>query len=131
MGIYAAHQTPDVLEELHKNNFELLYVPGNCTSELQPLDSSFNGPLKEKCKDKFAQWYAQVCDDIRAKDATGEPSKDTAQSVQPDLRLSVIKPLHCQCLIDAFSELSSRQQLITQEWETNGILGELMKIKLA
>ena len=42
LDVYAAHRTPDVLEEFQRNGFEVVFVPANCTSELQPLDLSLN-----------------------------------------------------------------------------------------
>ena len=128
LDVYAAHRTPDVLEEFQRNAFEVVFVPANCTSELQPLDLSFNGPLKEKCKDGFAQWYSQkVCDHLKERQEQGE-EMSAAVEFQPDLRLSVIKPLHCRWLMDAYAEMSSRPQLVHQGWETGGIIEMLLKL---
>ena len=51
-----------------------------------------------------------------------------AVEFQPDLRLSVIKPLHCRWLMDAYAEMSSRPQLVRQGWETCGIIEMLLKL---
>lgn len=37
----------------------MVYVPANCTSELQPMDISVNKPVKILLKDEFQNWYAE------------------------------------------------------------------------
>ena len=41
-----------------KENVEVVFIPPNCTSKLQPLDVSVNKPLRNHLKVKFTQWYA-------------------------------------------------------------------------
>ena len=50
LDVYAAHRTPDVLKEFETNGFDLVFVPANCTSELQSLDLSLNGHLKKSVR---------------------------------------------------------------------------------
>ena len=127
LDIYAAHRTPDVLAEFDKAGFELVFVPANCTGELQPLDLSVNGPLKEKSKEAFSRWYSEhVCDSIKELSETGESVEESISKVpQPDLRMSIVKPLHCKWLIDAFAAVASRPDLVRHGWETSGILQAL------
>ena len=56
--VFRAHRTEFVLEKLKMANVDVVFVPANCTSELQPLDISVNKPLKDHLKTKFTQWYA-------------------------------------------------------------------------
>ena len=53
--VYQAHRTPDVLDVFKRLHFEVLFVPGNCTGELQPLDLSVNCALKGTLRDKFTE----------------------------------------------------------------------------
>ena len=46
LDVFRAHSTTDVLDTLKENNFRIVFVPGNCTSELQPLDLYVNGPFR-------------------------------------------------------------------------------------
>lgn len=58
LDVFAAHRTQAVLDEFTAVGFEVEFIPGNCTGELQPLDLSVNGFFKEKCKAQFTDWYA-------------------------------------------------------------------------
>jgi hypothetical protein len=51
---YPAHFTPAVRDAAAAMNLQLIQVPGGCTSVLQPLDVSFNGPLLMKRKQLWA-----------------------------------------------------------------------------
>lgn len=42
LDVYKTHRTEDMIQALRKCGFEIVYVPGCCTSELQPLDLSVN-----------------------------------------------------------------------------------------
>ena len=57
--VFRAHRMEAVLEKLKTENIEVVFVPANCISELQPLDLSVNKPLKDHMKTKFI--YPVVC----------------------------------------------------------------------
>ena len=42
------------------DNLLILFVPANCTSELQPLDVSFNAPFKRLMRSSAVSWLADV-----------------------------------------------------------------------
>ena len=56
LDVFRAHCTAEVLDTLKANRFHVVFVPGNCTSQLQPLDLSVNGPYKRILKEKFTDW---------------------------------------------------------------------------
>ena len=121
MDVFKAHRTPNVAEVLQENNFITLFVPANCTSELQPLDVRGNAALKSDLKDAFTTWYAE-----KVRNALAENLNDykaAVKSVQPDLRLSVMKPIHAGWTITAFSALEERRDLIRSAWRYTGIAG--------
>ena len=97
----------------------MTFVPGNCTSELQPLDISVNGGFKTLLKDKFTDWYSdRLCNALRA-----EPDdfKVAAAKVSPDLRLSMLKPVHARWVMDCFAELQLQVKTIPHGWKEPGI----------
>ena len=119
LDVYKAHRTPDVLQVFKESGFELVYVPANCTSELQPLDVAVNSFFKAELKDQFTTWYAE-----RVQVAIKQHSDNVqaaVQSFQPDFRLSVVKPLHARWVIEAFNDVRDRKELIQSGWSKAGI----------
>ena len=49
--------TDKVLSRYKDSNIEVVFVPVNMTSLLQPLDLTVNGYAKKYCKSKFNHWY--------------------------------------------------------------------------
>lgn len=76
---------PSVLEKLQKENIEVVFIPPNCTSELQPLDLSVNKPLKDHLKTKFTQWYA---DKVHSQLAASK----AVEEIKVAMCMSLIKP---------------------------------------
>lgn len=69
---------------------------------------SANAPLKESCKASFSDWYAgKVCDAIKQAEEAGEVDDEAlvkaVETLRPDLRLSLLKPLHAKWMINAFT----------------------------
>ena len=119
IDVYKAHKTEDVIQAFRKCGFEIVYVPGNTTSELQPLDLSVNSCLKRELKQRFTSWYAdKVCSAMKI-----HRDDDTAAvaSISPDLRLSLLKPLHAKWLIQSFETVSCRSDLIQRGWQQAGV----------
>ena len=108
--------TPDVLALLDKNNVHFVIVPANCTDRLQPLDVSVNKAAKEFLRRKFQQWYSdQVYTQI--KNGTSEKA-----AVNVDLKLSIIKPLGAQWLIDLYDYFKSNTDIIQNGFKGAGII---------
>ena len=119
MDVFKSHSTPAVLEKMKDGHLKVVFVPGNCTGELQPLDISVNGTLKSLLKSKFSTWYAdKVCQAMKLHPGD---IKTSAAIVDPNLRLSVLKPLHAGWFMDAFVKLSSQSSTILQGWTKPGI----------
>ena len=55
---FKAQLTAQVLELLKSNHVETVFVPPNCTDQLQPFDLSVNKPAKDFLRKKFEEWYA-------------------------------------------------------------------------
>ena len=89
LDVFRAHSTTDVLNTLKENDFRIVFVPGNCTSELQPLDLSVNGPFKVLLQDRFNNWYAELVAEAIHKHP--DDFAAAAAAMQPDLCLQVLK----------------------------------------
>ncbi len=79
------------------------------------MDLSVNKPVKDCLKRFFQLWYAlQVEKQIRK-----NPGKPI------DLRLSVIKPIHAQWLIDAYDYIKCRPDIVINGFKAAGILDKI------
>lgn len=117
-GMHAAHRKPHVLEAFKKAGWKVQFVPGNCTGVLQPLDLTVNAVLKKTLTDQFSDWCATSV----ANTMKGHSNMVAAvDAVWPDLRLSVLKPLHAKWIIDTFAYLATRPECITAGFEQAGI----------
>ena len=106
--------TQKVLRLLEEYHLMYVMVPPNCTDRLQPLDVSVNRAAKHFIRGKFEHWYA---DRIMAQQESG-------QDIQPvDLRLSVVKPIGAQWMIDLYDYLIANPSIITHGFKHVGISG--------
>ena len=112
--VYAPHKLDSVLQKLEDNNILRVFVPAGTTGELQPLDVSVNHLLKYSLKQSFSNWYSK---EVQMKLETGT----CLEKVQVNFNLSVIKPLHAQWLVDAFTSLSNRVTEIIDGFIKSGI----------
>ena len=51
--------TDDVLQLLKDSFIDTVFVPANCTNQLQPSDLTVNNPAKDFLKTKFEEWYSE------------------------------------------------------------------------
>ena len=50
---FRAHCTSDVINLLDHHGIDVIYLPANCTGELQPLDLSVNKSVKDIVNNVF------------------------------------------------------------------------------
>ena len=100
---FTGQGTENLLKLLQDNHIHFVMVPANCTDRLQPLDVSVNKPAKSFLRKQFHRWYAkQICQQLQEK-----------TDVTPvDLRLSVVKPLGAQWMIELYVYLKSKPKII-------------------
>lgn len=55
---FKAQRTDGILQLLEDNNIDSVFVPANCTGELQPMDLSVNKSVKNFMRAQFQDWYA-------------------------------------------------------------------------
>ena len=98
---------------LDDNNINIILIPPNCTNRLQPLDLSVNKAAKEFLCGKFHEWYAkQVCLQL----------EQNAKYSSVDLRLSIVKPLGAQWMVELYAYLKGKPDIIRNGFKEAGLL---------
>ena len=105
---FKAQLTAEVLELLKSNHVETVFVPPNCTDQLQPLDLSVNKPAKDFLRKKFEQWYAlQVY------------NQGTAVPIKFPLR--IMKPLGAQWIKELYPYMLEHPDIARNGFKAAGI----------
>jgi hypothetical protein len=115
LDLFAAHRVDTFLNVLNEANIIPLFVPGNCTGELQPLDVAVNFIFKQKLKAKFIEYYA---DQVKAQLQEGKE----IENVRVDLAASTIKNVQAKWLISVIDELQGEKEKIIMGFDKPGIL---------
>ena len=97
---------------LSKNS---VFVPAECTGELQPLDLSISEEFKATMKRSFSCWYA---DEVKQALNQGV----SLDNLKVNLRASLIKPLHAKWLMLAMPTLQENTGVFHIGFEKNGII---------
>ena len=110
--------TSTVLEKLHSLNIQHIPVPANMTHLFQPLDLSVNGSAKKFMRKAFTKYYSTA---VKEQLDSGKALDD----ISVDLRLTVMKPLHAQWLVDMYNYFTTErgQQIIMAGWAKSSMLG--------
>lgn len=112
--VYKAHQGEALRNLLKKHNVHVVYIPPSCTDKLQPLDLSVNSVFKQHMKSSFEDFYASAV----SKQLKINPD---LTSVDINLKLSTVKPLHAKWLVGSFDKLNLDKSAIQRGWIEAGI----------
>lgn len=122
LDVFSGQMTEEVKEKLKENQILFVRVPANMTNLFQPLDLTVNRSFKAMMKRKFTEWYS--------KEITEELEKGTPlEDIDIKLKLSILKPLHANWLVDAFDFFTSPEgkDIILKGWEKAGITNAVAK----
>ena len=98
--VFKGQVTTKVMETLESLNIECVHVPANMTHFFQPLDLTVNRCAKQQMKNEFVTYYSEA---VRCQLDSGKQLED----VDIDFRLSVLKPLHAQWLVNSYNFFTS------------------------
>ena len=110
--VYAPHPQAEFIDSLKDAGVECVFVPGGCTSELQPLDISGNKVFKDEISHQFTTWYAEKI---------SASLKSGSKPEKVDLKLSTLKPIHARWLLAAYDKFKSSPKAIQTGWDKSGI----------
>ena len=85
------HFGDEIDKALAKYSAEVLYIPGGCTSFLQPLDVSFNKPPKDLLRTFYKEWLVQVTKELENTNKSKKEELMTKSSILRAPEESVIK----------------------------------------
>ena len=94
--VFKGQTTEAVRNKLESLMIEQVEVPANMTHFFQPLDLTVNKEAKNHTRKEFTSYYSGA---IQQGLQNGKPLED----IDIDLRLSVIKPLHAQWLVNMYN----------------------------
>ena len=114
--VFRGQMTDEVKRKLCSLHIECVYVPANMTHFFQPLDLTVNGAGKQLMKKEFITYYS---DAVKQQLESGINLED----VEVDFRLSVLKPLHAQWLVNMCNIFSTERErlVISKGWKKAGI----------
>jgi len=111
--------TPRITSMLKKRHIYIVIVPANCTDRLQPLDVSVNKSVKAFLRNQFQDWYATcMCQQMRIR------SDEKTPLVPIDLKMSIVKPLGVQWMLNMYKYITSRPDIIKNGFCKCGIKTE-------
>ena len=118
--VFRGQMTDEVKRKLSSCHIECVYVPANMTHFFQPLDLTVNGCGKQLMKKEFVTYYSNA---VKQQLEAGAKLED----IDVDFRLSVLKPLHAQWLVNMYNFFSTERGklVISKGWKRAEISGLL------
>ena len=114
---FSGQITSKIFSKLDSNNISYVLIPATFTDRLQPMDLSVNKSAKNLLRNCFQSWYAAKIE---------SQMKDGAVTPRPvDMRISVVKPVHAQWLIQLYDHMKSQPQIIINGFRAAGILDKI------
>ena len=94
--VFSGQMTKPVIDKMAENYIKLVKVPANMTRIFQPLDLIVNRSAKVFMKKRFTEWHSRCI----------VQELDNGKDIQ--LKMSILKPLHAQWIIDLYNCTSHR-----------------------
>ena len=118
--VFRGQMTEEIKKKLQSLHMELVPVPANMTHFFLPLDLTVNGSAKQYMRKQFITYYS---DAVKQQLDSGKQLED----VEVDFRLTTIKPLHAQWLVNMYNFFTTEKgaQIIAKGWKKAGITGLL------
>jgi len=116
---FKAQRTDGILQLLEDNNIDCVFVPANCTGELQPMDLSVNKSVKDVLRAQFQDWYAAEV--LKTYDPSGTEIKPVK------FLMGVMKPLGAQWILKMYDHLLAHPDIIRNGFKAAGIVNFFSK----
>jgi DNA segregation ATPase FtsK/SpoIIIE-like protein len=112
LDVWAVHKSQEFRMWLRNTypHIQLVFVPANCTSQLQVADVVLQRPFKHGIRQRFNEWAA---DTLRQQVQSGE-----LVGLNPFLKMSSIKPLLLQWIVHTWRKMKEGREYIKTGWHT-------------
>ena len=122
INVFSGQITKTVIDKMAENYIKTVKVPANMTWNFQLLDITVNGSTKAFLKKHLTELYS-CC--IAQELVNG---KDV-DSINIQLKMSILKPLHAQWIIDSYNYFTSseRREITSNGWKAAFIEEALIK----
>ena len=60
MDGHKSHMDPNAFTSIRKLNYDIVFLPANCTGRLEPLDIGVNKVLKDIYRLKWENWFEDI-----------------------------------------------------------------------
>jgi hypothetical protein len=112
LDVWSVHKSEEfrMFLRTHFPRIHLVYVPPNCTSQLQVADVILQRPFKHGLRKRFNEWAGQI---IREQIDDGD-----VFGLNPYLKMSSIKPLILQWCIDSWCKMKDGRDYIKMGWHS-------------
>ena len=115
LDFFSAQLSEPFRNRMKELGLAYVYVPPNCTSELQPMDLSVQKIIKDKMRDNFESYYAET---VAEKLKRGE-------NIQMNMGMSVLKPLSAKWLVSAVDYVRANPEKVYNGFKKAGIADAL------
>jgi hypothetical protein len=112
LDVWAVHKSEEfrLFIRTYHPNIHMVFVPPNCTSQLQVADVVLQRPFKHGLRRSFNEWAATViAEQIEADEVSG---------LSPYLKMSMIKPKVLEWCINSWSKMKEGRAYIKMGWHT-------------
>lgn len=112
---WSVHKSQAFMGWLQNNypTFHFVFIPAGCTSVSQPADVLLQRPLKHEFSNQYTEWTTtQTLAQIKS---GGKPA-----DVRITKDIKTLKPLVVKWMIEAWTKLKSKQEMIKTGWEKIG-----------
>lgn len=112
LDVWAVHKSEEFRRFLrtHHPRIHLVFVPANCTSQLQVADVMLQRPFKHGIRQRFNTWAATVLKE--------QIDTDEIVGLTPFLKMGIIKPLILEWLLGSWTKMREGSALIKVGWHT-------------
>jgi hypothetical protein len=111
LDFISAQLGEDFRKVMLSKNLVYVYVPANCTSELQPMDLSVQKCVKDCMRNSFEDYYTEVV----------AKSLKTKTEFNVELGMTTLKPLSAIWLVSAIDYLKAHPHIVYNGFNAAGI----------